>query len=1030
MNVRPSVETWNRGELEDKFYRQYDQLIALKKKNNDLEKRLRLSSSRIRQVLQTGESAENDERIRDLERENRLLAQKLKALRHQLINYTRPQAHNTTLNFLTSRSTARPPSPHTDQSRKLQNLRSEYDKLLSKFEETRKRLDEIGDPESGYPSDNGTAAIVEKELIILREENRVLKAANDRFVSNSLTQEEGTKSTTKELQALQKNIQETEIKLAEVTAENRQIGKRIKEIEAEKRYLESKYKKLKEKVAVKDSQRGKPVGEIVEAPPSPIAESLLPKVELKREKRRRSKASESSVLDRLFEDVASIVESHISRTDSSLSLDHEPATNAKWRQLYEEVYSELEKVRNLLFIQHRINERQKKEISILNEYNDHNKQEYEKKLADFVMELNRRAKRIEILENQLRSIASGATDFDHSVLTEVSQNLKKIELTSVSTTEMTLRMTKLRITEAGLKAIGSPEPTVFISLEFFDFELQTTPLIQGPEAVFDYSTVYEVIVSNLFIHYIEKEGVNIEVFDVRGINYEQIGSGVISLKKLLETETPARITGQLKIVPVAGETQTTLGILEYSLEVPFNLIKALKAQKRRLTASTYLPVGDEDKSLYNELVIQIHRCSNLDSLRPNSKIPSTFAVYQIYDLPPHLTAVVNKNINPIFDNTRSFSLPKGSALHKYLKTEELVVHVVEESKSTPGVQKELGSVKLPLFVLARNQKLQGSFPLTAEDGSLSKATIDVSLHWKYAYTFNDENLEVEAPIPVNSSEMEEFRDLEKLKKELEKINKEETESDDFEEDREKTPTPPLKLPPIPPPRRLSKTKAVDFKEPLHSSIPPSEESSFAGSVEGTPRPRESTKTFQKSSPNISAPASAPAIRQASMETPVEGSHHSESDYSVIIRLGRLSVVEHSMLLSEEYDHVNVFIEWNFLDFANELCETPESVPIPRNTWKVETFECERVYELNSRRVALLKQWMETQNRLSFNLVSDPEEDDGCDDLGVAQLDLSDVINSSVHSIVFHDVNGEAIAVLDLTMLYSDELTKQLTGERN
>ena len=40
--IRPSVETWNRGELEDKFYRQYDQLIAVKKRNNELEKKLRL----------------------------------------------------------------------------------------------------------------------------------------------------------------------------------------------------------------------------------------------------------------------------------------------------------------------------------------------------------------------------------------------------------------------------------------------------------------------------------------------------------------------------------------------------------------------------------------------------------------------------------------------------------------------------------------------------------------------------------------------------------------------------------------------------------------------------------------------------------------------------------------------------------------------------------------------------------------------------------------------------------------------------
>lgn len=60
--------------------------------------------------MQNEEHPETNEHCRELERENRLLIQKLKALRHQLINYTRPQSHNTTLNFLTSRTTARPQS--------------------------------------------------------------------------------------------------------------------------------------------------------------------------------------------------------------------------------------------------------------------------------------------------------------------------------------------------------------------------------------------------------------------------------------------------------------------------------------------------------------------------------------------------------------------------------------------------------------------------------------------------------------------------------------------------------------------------------------------------------------------------------------------------------------------------------------------------------------------------------------------------------------------------------------------------------
>jgi hypothetical protein len=37
------------------------------------------------------------------------------------------------------------------------------------------------------------------------------------------------------------------------------------------------------------------------------------------------------------------------------------------------------------------------------------------------------------------------------------------------------------MTEAGLKLTTTATPTVFLLLEFFDFEFQITPLIQGPE---------------------------------------------------------------------------------------------------------------------------------------------------------------------------------------------------------------------------------------------------------------------------------------------------------------------------------------------------------------------------------------------------------------------------------------------------------------------------------------------------------------------------------------------------------------------
>lgn len=171
------------------------------------------------------------------------------------------------------------------------------------------------------------------------------------------------------------------------------------------------------------------------------------------------------------------------------------------------------------------------------------------------------------------------------------------------------------------------------------------------------------------------------------------------------------------------------------------------AFQRRLTASTYLPLDASIPStLYNDLEILIHRCSNLQAITKSKQHPTTYVAYQIYDLPPHLSQSQSKNSNPVYNDSRGFSLPIGIALHRYLKTEELQVYVVEESTDKSRPSRELGSITLPLFPLARNQSIKGTFPLVTADGQLTEATIDLSIYWKYAYTFNDENIEVEQPV--------------------------------------------------------------------------------------------------------------------------------------------------------------------------------------------------------------------------------------------------------------------------------------------
>uniref|UniRef100_A0A0M3IMQ3 Uncharacterized protein n=1 Tax=Ascaris lumbricoides TaxID=6252 RepID=A0A0M3IMQ3_ASCLU len=84
--------------------------------------------------------------------------------------------------------------------------------------------------------------------------------------------------------------------------------------------------------------------------------------------------------------------------------------------MYLEIYAELEKVRNMLLIQHTINQQHLNEIKLLNENCDYYKSEYERKLAELTDELNRRTHTVHLLENQIKSIAYDGQQQIHKTL--------------------------------------------------------------------------------------------------------------------------------------------------------------------------------------------------------------------------------------------------------------------------------------------------------------------------------------------------------------------------------------------------------------------------------------------------------------------------------------------------------------------------------------------------------------------------------------------------------------------------------------
>uniref|UniRef100_A0A914XAK0 C2 domain-containing protein n=1 Tax=Plectus sambesii TaxID=2011161 RepID=A0A914XAK0_9BILA len=200
--------------------------------------------------------------------------------------------------------------------------------------------------------------------------------------------------------------------------------------------------------------------------------------------------------------------------------------------------------------------------------------------------------------------------------------------------------------------------------------------------------------------------------------------------------------------------------------------------------------------------------------------------------------------------------------------------------------------------------------------------------------------------------------------------------------------------PVAPPR---KPRVVEFSEPLHESIPPSESQSRA-SDEDEP---------SSSKPEITEPAE----------------DDDDDGARVAMRVQSLQLVEDSPLLDREYDGMKAFIEWKFLDLPQEECETPASLPLPRKLGQLVDYDCYKDVPLNDRRIALLKQWATLDTKMEFTLVSDPGDAGDCDDLGVAQLSLQSVLSNNQQTLTFYNVDGFPVAEVDIDVHYSDSLIR-------
>ncbi|CAI9618039.1 unnamed protein product [Staurois parvus] len=386
-----------------------------------------------------------------------------------------------------------------------------------------------------------------------------------------------------------------------------------------------------------------------------------------------------------------------------------------------ETVQELEKTRNMLIMQHKINKDYQDEVEAVTQKMEGVRRDYEIKLEQYAHLLDVRAARIRKLEAQLKDIAYGTKqfkftpeitkeddveEFDESVHLERGYNLLEIHISKVAFSPVVVNI------------FGDQEPATFCTYAFYDFELQTTPIMRGLQPSYEFTSQYVVQVDEFFLQYIQKNTVRLEVHLAIGTDFKTIAVCQLKLQDILEKN--GQIFSSSTLIGIDNDI-SNYGTLEYWCKLKVPMEQAIRLYKERAKALGYIssnlrdpyqPVGiDKGKNIgltednLNVLFITINGCSNMKSGTSTSQ-PSPYVAYTFFHFPDHYTNTIASSNNPQFEDLKCFPLSMNADLDKYLKSQSLVLYVFDD--------REMGDTytckaMVPLIPLAHDKCISGLF---------------------------------------------------------------------------------------------------------------------------------------------------------------------------------------------------------------------------------------------------------------------------------------------------------------------------------
>ncbi|XP_029807395.1 X-linked retinitis pigmentosa GTPase regulator-interacting protein 1 [Suricata suricatta] len=418
---------------------------------------------------------------------------------------------------------------------------------------------------------------------------------------------------------------------------------------------------------------------------------------------------------------------------------------------------ELEKTRDMLILQRKINVCYQEELETMMTKADNEKKDHRENLERLNKLLDLKNNRINQLEEQLKDVAYGTRQLSLCLETlpdHGDEDKVDISLLHQSKNLFELHIHQAFLSLAALAQAGDTQPTTFCTYSFYDFETHCTPLAVGPQPLYDFTSQYVIEIEPLFLNYLHGASVRLDLYQAVASEHHTLAAGWIYFERVLETVE--RVHGSTTLTGAGGED---FGVLEYWMRLRFPIESSLRAYNKRKKAQAYLSANalgawetQEDKSRsetwkhQNELRVEIIRCYGLRS-RCLGTQPSPYVMYRFFTFSDHDTAIVPASNNPYFRDQARFPVLVTSDLDKYLRQEALSVYVFDDEDAEPGSY--LGRVQVPLLPLAQNKSIKGDFNLT-DPTENPNGFVEMKLDWKSSYLPPESFLKPEAQPEENT----------------------------------------------------------------------------------------------------------------------------------------------------------------------------------------------------------------------------------------------------------------------------------------